>query len=502
MNFQGLQAQYRRLFKESAAWRLLRADSAPLILAFLGDLFADDTEVPFGRARVALDSELQRCRELGIWETETNAGTYLNQWIRAGWLREMDDLLIKTDASDIAIRFCQGLDQRNTGTTASHLRIVQEAVRDFAVAISPNASERLTLLEDKKAEIQRQIDALNAGVVTQLTEAEQRERIREIYQLASVLTGDFRRVEDEIRVLDQELRVQMIESGSKRGEILASAMEKEALLAKTDAGSAFEGFFQLLCDQNRTAELRDQLRSILSKPVAEQLSSQQQQFLNQLMRELTRESDRVFQIRRRTEEGLRAYVESGAALENRAVDRLLNQLEKMAVNLKDASTDPRMITDLCLPVGAVKITSPESMRLRMPDEKLDTSGIEEAINSKNPSSLMLHCLDTVQVKQVARQARDCIRAQGPMTIASVVKHLPMTSGLEELVAYLRVAKAIGAPCLSGSQVDAEIDKEMKMEAGKEIVEIIDKQGIRLKASIPTYLLSVELFPDDIEELVV
>lgn len=486
MNFQGLQAKYRRLFQESAAWRLLRADNAPSILAFLNDIFADQSEVPFGRARVALDSELQRCRELGIWETETNASTYLNQWIRAGWLREMDDLLTKTDASDIAIRFCQGLDQRNAGTTASHLRIVQEAVRDFAVAISPNASERVTLLEYKKAEIQREIDALNAGVVTQLTDAEQRERIREIYQLASVLTGDFRRVEDEIRVLDQDLRVQMIDGGSKRGEILLSVMEKEALLAESDAGSAFEGFFQLLCDQNRTAELRDQLRSILSKPVAEQLTAQQQQFLSQLMRELSRESDRVFQVRRRTEEGLRAYIESGAALENRAVDQLLSQLERVAVNLKDANIDTKLSTNLCLPVGAVKISSPESMRLKMPDEKLDTSGIEENTNSHDPSSLMLDCLDAVQIKQVALQARECVRSHGPMTIGSMVKRLPMTSGLEELVAYLRVAKSVAATTL--------IEKES--------VEFVDKQGVRLKASIPTYILSVELFPDDIEELVV
>lgn len=490
MNFQGLQAKYRRLFQESTAWRLLRADNAPLILAFLNDIFADESDVSFGRARVALDAELQRCRELGIWETETNAGAYLNQWIRAGWLREMDDSLTKTDASDIAIRFCQGLDQRSSGTTASHLRIVQEAVRDFAVAISPNAGERVTLLEHKKAEIQREIDALNAGVVTQLTDVEQRERIREIYQLASVLTGDFRRVEDEIRILDQNLRVQMIEEGNNRGDVLLSVMEKEALLAETDAGSAFEGFFQLLCDQSRTTELRDQLRSILSKPVAEQLTASQQQFLSQLMRELSRESDRVFQVRRRTEESLRAYIESGAALENRAVDQLLSQLERMAVNLKEANIDTRLFTNLWLPVGSVKISSPESMRLRMPDEKLDTTGIEENINSHEPSSIMLDCLDAVQVKQVALQARECVRSHGPMTIGSVVKRLPMTSGLEELVAYLRVAKAVEAPHLTGTLTE------------KETVEIIDKQGIRLNASIPTYLLSVALFPDNIEELVV
>ena len=490
MSFQGLRAKYHRLLQESAAWRLLRADNAPVILAFLSDVFADESEVPFGSARVALDAELQRCRELEIWETETNASTYLYRWIRAGWLREMDDLLTKTDAGDIAIRFCQGLDQRNTGTTASHLRIVQEAVRDFAVAISPNVSERVTLLENKKAEIQREIDALNAGVVTPLTETEQRERIREIYQLASVLTSDFRYVEDETRVADQKLRVEMIKSGSKRGELLLSAMNKEDLLAQTDAGSAFDGFFNLLCNQDRTNELRDQLRSILKKPVAEQLTPQQRQFLSQLMRELSRESDRVFKVRRRTEEDLRAYIKSGAALKHRAVDQLLSQLERMAVNFKEANIDTRLLTDLWLPVGAVKISSPESMRLRMPDEKLDTSGIEENANSHDPSKLMLDCLVAVQVKQVALRTRDCIRSHGPMTIGSVVKRFPITSGLEELVAYLRVAKAVEAPNLAGTDTE------------KETVEIIDKQGIRLKASIPTYSLSVELFPDDIEELVV
>jgi len=490
VNFQGLQAKYRRLFQESAAWKLLRADNAPVILAFISDLFADESEVPFGRARIALDAELVRCRESGIWETETGAGTYLNLWIHAGWLREMDDQLTKTDASEVALRFCQGLDQRGAGTTASHLRIVQEAVRDFAVAISPNPNERVTLLEYRKAEIQREIDDLNAGVVTELSEAQQRERIREIYQLASVLTGDFRRVEDEIRELDQGIRVQMIDSDARRGEILLSIMEKEELLASTDAGSAFEGFFQLLCDENRSAEFRDQLRSILSQPVSKQLSHQQQQFLGKLMRELSHESGRVLKIRRRTEESLRAYIESGVAFENRAVDQLLNQLERLAIEFKETATDYesdlKKQTDLSLPVGVVRISSPDTMRLKSPDDKLDTTGVEEAINSRSPSIEMLDCLDTVQIKEVAYQIRDTLRCEGPMTIASVVSKNPLKSGLEELVAYLRVAKSVGATMLED----------------KEELEIMDKQGIRFKASIPKYLLSADLFPADIEEMVI
>ncbi|MCE1915074.1 DUF3375 domain-containing protein, partial [Enterobacter hormaechei] len=88
------------------------------------------------------------------------------------------------------------------------------------------------------------------------------------------------------------------------------------------------------------------------------------------MRELSRESDRVFQIRRRTEESLRAYIESGTAQENRAVDRLLGQLERLAIELKNLGYDLQTATTLSLPVGAASISSPESMLLKSPDEKL------------------------------------------------------------------------------------------------------------------------------------
>ena len=202
------------------------------------------------------------------------------------------------------------------------------------------------------------------------------------------------------------------------------------------------------------------------------------------MRELSRESDRVFRIRRRTEEGLRSYIESGAAAENQAVDRLLSQLERQAVVLRDEEVDLKTETALSLPVGPIEVTSPESMRLRSPDDKLDTSGVEEKANSREPSSHVLDCLDAVQVREIAHKTLSTLREYGPLSIAGVADRNPLQSGLEELVAYLRVAKAVGATALEQ----------------KEDVALIDKQGGSLKATIPSYLLTAELFPEDIDEL--
>lgn len=484
MNFFGWQARFRRLQDEDATWKLLRADNAPIILAFIADLFAEENEVPFARARIALDTELERGRELGYWSSESGAGTYLNQWIRAGWLREMDDMLSKTDASETALRFCRALDEPAAGTSASHLRIVQDAVRDFAVAVNPNLDERAVQLEQQKREIQRNIDELHAGVSVELSEAEQRERIREIYQLASVLTGDFRRVEDDIRRIDKDLRIQIIEGDSTRGDVLLELMEQEMLLENTDAGSAFEGFFHLLCDQNRSTEFSDQLRGILNLPVAQHLNQGQRQFLSRLMRELSRESERVFSIRRRTEEGLRGYIESGVAQENRAVTRLLSELERSAVVLRENGCDLKTLTRPELQVGVPGIRSPNSMSLRQPDENLDTSGVEEQANHREPSMEMLDSLEAVQIRQVAARTLEALRRHGPMTISTLSSYRPLTEGLEELVACMRVARAIHA---------TDLDKT-------EQVEVHDRHGVRIRASIPSLLMSADLFPANIDEL--
>ncbi len=124
------------------------------------------------------------------------------------------------------------------------------------------------------------------------------------------------------------------------------------------------------------------------------------------------------------------------------------------------------------------------MRLRSPDDKLDTSGVEEKANSREPSSHVLDCLDAVQVREIAHKTLITLREYGPLSIAGVADGNPLQSGLEELVAYLRVAKAVGATALEQ----------------KEDVALIDKQGGLLKATIPTYLLTAELFPEDIDEL--
>ena len=476
------QARYRRLFSEHAAWRLLHADHAPIILAFINDLFHEDREVPFGKARVALETELPLWQEL--YGLQDNAGIHLRNWIHAGWLREHDDQLTRTDAFELAMRFAQSLEHRDSSATASHLRIVQDAVRDLATALSPDPKERITLLQARRHELDLQIEQLRRGELTQLNDAEQRERIRGLYHLAAVLTGDFRRLEDEIRQLDQTLRVRMIESESGRGEVVEALLKHEDQLLQTDGGRAFDGFYRLLCDQNRIVEFREQIRSILARPAAHHLERDEVRYLGHLVRELSKESERIFLVRRRTEESLRAFVESGAQQERRAVERTLRQLERLAVGFKELDLNFRQPIALPIPTGSFKVHSPSSLHLRLPEERVDTRDVAVTRNATAASQGMLDHLDSVKVLELAEALRALLARHGPLSVAQVAAHRPVTSGLEELVAYVRIAKATKA---------VELDS-------CESVGVTDRTGQRINVRVPYLLMAADNFPDKPEDL--
>lgn len=68
MNIQGLQAKYRRLYNENPVWKLLRAENAPYILAFITELFEENAEVSYGNAKNILEEFIKYSREMGIWE--------------------------------------------------------------------------------------------------------------------------------------------------------------------------------------------------------------------------------------------------------------------------------------------------------------------------------------------------------------------------------------------------------------------------------------------------
>ncbi|WP_321187166.1 DUF3375 family protein [Trinickia soli] len=217
--------QYVQSRRQHPAWQLLAARSAPLVLSCLQTLFEkshDGIEVEAAEQMLAAILEQHaNSDEFGVdpeRECAVLARKELRRWIRRSLLTERAGRLYATDALEEALRFVAALDGRLMTSTASRLSIVQREIENLESNRNPDRRSRSRYLQRKIQELERELEDVRARNVRAMTESEAIEGIREIYNLATSLRADFRRVEDSDREADQALRQSIV---SERGHRLS-----------------------------------------------------------------------------------------------------------------------------------------------------------------------------------------------------------------------------------------------------------------------------------------
>ena len=206
----------------------------------------------------------------------------------------------------------------------------------------------------------------------------------------------------------------------------------------------------------------------------------------------------MFRIRRRTEQELRAYVESGMANENQAVDGKIRELERLAMLLREQNCRTDTPTALCLNVGSIAISSPDSMKLRQASSGFQVASIEEHPNSRRASEDILKSLDNVQIRPIALALQTIIRrADAPQTLSSLSAQRPIQLGLEELVAYYRVLRPVLQRLPENRQTNLAAHPNCQEE-----ITIHDQSGRPLRVQVPLLTVLPEQFPDQIDELAI
>ena len=136
----------------SPAWRLLRADNAPLVLSFLHRVFVADNVRSISAAELAsrLDDELyalnQRDGQTGPKRFPKPAKAYLDDWAapEAGWLRKYypegtdEPHFDATPAVEKALQWVDSLREREFVGTESRLNMIIELLRQIVFGTEPD----------------------------------------------------------------------------------------------------------------------------------------------------------------------------------------------------------------------------------------------------------------------------------------------------------------------------------------------------------------------------
>ncbi|HVX90984.1 MAG TPA: DUF3375 domain-containing protein [Candidatus Paceibacterota bacterium] len=473
------------------AWQLLAAQRGPLVLSCLQTLFEySQNGIDYEDALQSLANLLTEHAnnaefDVGAEDRAVLARRELRDWIKRGLIVEREGRLYATDALEEALRFVNALDNRIMTSTASRLSVVQREIENVEASLNPDPKTRTRHIRRQIQDLEEQLAAVEAGNVRVLSEREGIEQIRDIFNLATSLRADFRRVEDSWREADRKLRMAIVSEQHHRGTVVDQLLDSHDTLLETPEGQVFHGFQQQLSRAIELDHMKLRLRTILKHPyTAAALTPQQQNELRWLVMRLVQESETVIQARARIERDVKGFLKTGLAAEHHRVGMLLNEIFQHALNIDWASQAVRRQASPLPPIAPANSALPLVERLRFksldegPNEALELSQQTGDLNEVEDEFWM--SFSGLDRHQLVLDTLALLAQSGePLTIAQLAERLPPTHDLETLTVWLAMAREAGVP-LSDEQ---------------ETVDVHCTEGPILRFRVPLVAMSADAMPD-------
>lgn len=437
------------------AWLLLASHRAPLILGCLRTLFDKAQDgIAMDDALQALTDILsahasQELYEIDRQSTHLQAGRELREWIKRRLIVEREGRLYATDALESAIQFVESLDSRIMTSTASRLSVVQREIESLETHLNPSPASRIVRLRRRIEDLQHELAQAEAGHILVLSEAQAIEGIQEIYNLASSLRADFRRVEDSWRDADRALRQSIISAHCHRGEVVDRLLDGQDALLNTPEGRVFDSFQQQLRQSSELDNMRERLRTILAHPAASKaLQRVQWQELHGLVRRLVHETQAVLQARSRSEHDVRGFMRTGLAAEHDRVGQLLSELLSVALDVDWQRSAVRRQAVPLPPVGVAIVGVPAIERLRFKsmeaDEQADLDLSIKPVGLEQVGDDFWDAFDGLDREALIRDTLAVLAEQGrPIGLAELAGLLPPVHDLETFALWLAMAREAG-----------------------------------------------------------
>ena len=442
------------LRERHAAWRLLRAGNATLILSFLGDFFVEGNRGASSASELAavLDDRLYALNA----EIETADGeprfpkeprAYLEDWAatEAGYLRRFyppgdDEVHYEvTPAFEKAYSFVESLRVRAFVATESRLHTAVELLRQIVQGTDADPESRLADLRRRRDEIDAEIAAVEEGRFSLLAPSGIRDRYQQFSTTARELLSDFREVEDNFRRLDRTAREKIATWDGAKGDLLADLVGSRSEITHSDQGHSFQAFYDFLLSQQRQDELTDLLTR-----VTELAEIDADRRMKGIHHDWSEAAERAQRTVRQISEQLRRFLDDQVWLENRRVLDLVREVESAALAVRERP--PSFGLEMDEPGLAINL--PFERPLYRPPA---TAEVESLITptTQDVDDDALFTETFVDPVRLLGNVRAILPEHSAALLSDIVTFYPIEQGAAEIVGYL---------ALDDGEVSVEMDE--------------------------------------------
>lgn len=433
------------LKRSHPAWRLLAADHAPMIVAFLHAAFVGPNvrSAPQHALASSLDDYLERLRaEIGEGQFPRSGLQYLEAWAgnEQAWLRKYyqagDDepWFDITPATEKAIAWLASLGQREFVGTESRLKIVFDLLRQLSEGTEVDPDARVAELLKRREAINAEIQRVREGHIPVMDTTQVKDTFQEMASTARGLLSDFREVEQNFRSLDRAVRERIATWEGGKGELLAEIFGEQDAIRDSDQGRSFRAFWDLLMSPERQEELGDLLERAFALDAVRELGPDRR--LLRVHYDWLDAGEVAQRTVARVSEQLRRYLDDQAWLENRRIVQLIRGIEQRALGLRGRVPEG-LVTEIDAPSPELGLPLERPLFTPLREACLSSDGLIAGEQDFTSDALFEQIyVDKALLRSHINRA---LQTRSQVSLAELVQATPLEHGLAELVAYMSLA---------------------------------------------------------------
>lgn len=444
------------ILNSSPSVELLRLRNREAIIVFLINTFSNQQVAVSEEKIIAQLAEFLDFRKIENDEEsdivvfdsyETKAKKYIQSWTNKGFVTNYPDeqgevFYELSSHSSKTIDWLASLKKEEFVGTESKFNSILHQLKELVENTNEDSEKRIQLLEEKKLEIEQQIQRIKTGEdVKVFEEFEIVPRFNQINQSAKELLSDFKEVEDNFKEITKGIYQKHAEGSLSKSDILEFTFDALDALKDSQQGKSFYAFWSFILDpdlQNKWDSLTKELYKTLeykSIPVSDP-------FLKGMKKHLHGAGQKVYKANDKMAEKLSRIIRENESSKSEATKTIIQEIKKQLVEISKTKQKPEISfeleTDIVINIAYErKLTTEQSEDITY--NKKPKIADEDITSSNHLAKLFSQ--SNIDKELLRRRIKDILKEKSQTTLLEVVEHYGgLEKGLPELFGYIGIAK--------------------------------------------------------------
>lgn len=412
--------------------------------------------------------------EINVFDTyETKSKKYIQKWTNKGFLTNYPDeqgevfYELSTHSSK-TIDWLASLKKEEFVGTESKFNNILNQLKELVEFTNEDTEKRIQLLEEKKMEIEQQIQRIKIGEDVKIFEEfEIIPRFNQLNQSAKELLSDFKEVEDNFKEITKGIYQKHAEGSLTKSDILTFTFDALDELKDSQQGKSFYAFWSFILNpdlQNKWESLTNELYITLE----EKSISVNDSFLKGMKNHLYNSGRKVYKANDKMAEKLSRIIRETESTKSEATKKLIQEIKKQLVEISKTKKKPNISFELETEIEINipferKLTTEQNEEVtytnkpKIADEDITTSNNLEKLFSQS----------NIDKELLRKRIKDILKDKSQTTLLDVVENYGgLEKGLPELFGYIGIIKEfkhVVSPDKTQSIVfDSEKRKQIKI----------------------------------------